>query len=391
MRYFVTSGLTITLFFFIATSIQAQDFEEYMQQQQEQFEQMQEEMEAGVLASVEAWEDYREREIAAFEQYKEEMERLWGEFKTRSHKDWVEYRDNGRVRASVDFEAGEGSVEVIADSPEEVDQAREKLRAEIIQTLQDRGTDREYPMEDEEPKPIQEEPILADQVVSSSGATDAAEVADELSEEIETREVVGEDGETRTVVYVNFTLAPDHIQTRARKVENFVYQFAELHDIDPFLIFAIIHTESYYNPAARSWANALGLMQLVPTSGGRDAYNAVYNEDGVPSQDYLFIPENNVKLGTAYIDLLMNRYLRGVEDLEVRELLMISAYNTGAGNVARAYTGNTNVRRALPVINAKSADETFDFLVENLPYEETRDYIQKVTERRALYRQWAGN
>lgn len=379
----------LMLVYVLPVCVHAQDFEEYMQQQEEQFDQMQEEYEAGILAGIDAWEEYEERQREAFEAYKVEMEQLWGEFKARSQKDWVEYRENGRVRSSVDFEEGSGTVEIIADTPEEAETAREQIREEIIKTLEDRGTDREYPVEDEEPQPLQEEPVLANQVVSSTGATDSREVADELSEQVETREVVGEDGETRTVIYVNFALAPDHLRTRAKKVENYVYQFAEEHGIDPFLIFAIIHTESYYNPAARSFANALGLMQLVPSTGGRDAYRALYNKDGVPTQEYLFNPENNVRMGAVYVDLLLNRYLRGVEDMRVRELLMISAYNTGAGNVARAYTGNTNLNRALPNINSLGPEETFDFLVENLPYEETRDYIVKVTERREMYRRWA--
>ncbi len=366
----------------------AQDFEEYMRQQQEAFEEMQSEYEAGILASIEAWEEYEARQKAAFEAYKEEMERLWGEFKTRSHKDWVEYREGGRVRSAVDFEEGKGTVEIIAETPEEVEEAVQNIQREVEITLEDRGSDREYPMEDEETQPLQEEPVLAGQVKSSSGATATAEVAKEISETVETREVTGEDGITRTVVFVNFSLAPDHLQTRARKVERYVYEYAKEFNLDPALVFAIIHTESYYNPAARSWANALGLMQLVPSTGGRDAYRALYNKDGVPTQDYLFIPQNNVRMGAVYMDILFNRYLRGVEDPAVLELLVICAYNTGAGNVARAYTGNTNFRAALPVINTKTPEETFHFLVENLPYEETQDYIQKVTERRDMYREW---
>lgn len=367
----------------------SQTFEDYQRQQEERLQQMQERIDSGIIESMEAWENYREREIQAFEAYKDEMEKLWGDFKSRSDKDWVEYRQDGKVRSSVDFENGTGSVEIIAESPEEVEAAQNQIRDELVATLEDRGSQREFPMEGEESKPIQDEPILAGQLFSSTASMASADIADELAETAETRQVVGADGEERTVIYVNFSLAPDHIQTRARKVEHFVYQFAALHNLDPFLIFAIIHTESHFNPAARSFANALGLMQLVPSTGGRDAYRAVYNTDGVPTQDYLFIPENNVKLGAAYVNLLMNRYLRGVQDTEVKELLMIAAYNTGTGNVARAYTGRRSVSGALTAMNKLNSEETYNFLVENLPYEETRDYVVKVTDRRAMYRDWA--
>lgn len=369
--------------------LHGQDFEEYLRQQQAGLEEMQTAYQVGVLQSVEAWEAYHEREIAAFESYKEEMERLWGEFKQRSQKDWVEYRDGGRVRASVDFESGEGTVEIIAETPEEIEEATASILDELLLTFNDVGSKREYPIENQEPEPISDEPILANQIDTSEATIE--EVAEEIVQNVEIREVTGDDGINRSVIFVNFSLAPDHIQTRARKVEHYVNEYAGSYEIDPSLIFAIIHTESYYNPAAKSWANALGLMQLVPTSGGRDAYRAVYNEDGVPSQDYLFIPENNVRLGSAFIDILWSNYFRGVEDPLVRELLIISAYNTGAGNVARAYTGNTNLRAALADINRLNRDQTFDFLVENLPYEETRDYLQKVTERREMYRSWVAD
>ena len=312
--------------------LHGQDFEEYLRQQQAGLVEMQTAYQVGVLQSVEAWEAYHEREIAAFESYKEEMERLWGEFKQRSQKDWVEYRDGGRVRTSVDFESGKGTVEIIAETPEEIEEATVSILDELLLTFNDVGSKREYPIENQEQEPISDEPILANQIDTSEATIE--EVAEEIAQNVEIREVTGDDGINRSVIFVNFSLAPDHIQTRARKVEHYVNEYAGSYEIDPSLIFAIIHTESYYNPAAKSWANALGLMQLVPTSGGRDAYRAVYNEDGVPSQDYLFIPENNVRLGSAYIDILWSNYFRGVDDPLVRELLIISAYNTGAGNVA---------------------------------------------------------
>lgn len=365
-------------------ALQAQDFEEFMRQQQEGVEQMEQAHRAGIMESVEAWEAFQEREKAAFESYKEEMERLWGDFKERTSKDWVEYRRDGRVRASVDFETGEGSVEIIAETPEEVEAARELIKEELIETFTDKGNEREFAIGNEDLRPISDEPILSGQIAGT-----VEEAAEEMVQQVQAKEVVGEDGIARSVVFVNFALAPDHLQTRARKVQHYVYQFAEEYEIDPSLIFAIIHTESYYNPAAKSFANALGLMQLVPSTGGRDAFRAVYKEDGVPSQEYLFIPENNVRLGTAYIDILWSNYFRGVDDPLVRELLIISAYNTGAGNVARAYTGNTNLRRALEDINKLDPEETFDHLVINLPYDETRDYLQKVTQRREMYRSWA--
>lgn len=63
--------------------------------------------------------------------------------------------------------------------------------------------------------------------------------------------------------------------------ENFIpwnQAHAEKHDVDPALIMAIIHTESMFNPRARSHTPAYGLMQVVPHTGGRDAYHMIYGK-----------------------------------------------------------------------------------------------------------------
>jgi membrane-bound lytic murein transglycosylase C len=153
-------------------------------------------------------------------------------------------------------------------------------------------------------------------------------------------------------------------------------------------VFAIVHTESYFNPLAKSPANAYGLMQVVPTSGGRDAYRRVHGKDGVPTAEYLFTPNKNVELGTAYMVILASNYFKGVDDEKTREYLTICAYNTGAGNVAKAYNGTFNIRKAIPDINKKSAEENYSHLIKNLPYKETQDYLKKVSDRKKMYEGW---
>ena len=66
----------------------------------------------------------------------------------------------------------------------------------------------------------------------------------------------------------------------------------------------------------------------------------------------------------------------------------VRAYNTGAGNVSRAFRSDTNIRKAIPGIRKMTADELYAKLRKDLPYSETRDYIQKVRERTKLYAEW---
>jgi membrane-bound lytic murein transglycosylase C len=320
------------------------------------------------------------------------MEQQWGSFEERTKKKWVEYKDGGKTKVSVDFETGKGQVAVLVDEDEDVDDAKKKMKEKVESAVNQKGSAMGIEPEKIPNPPVTEEPVLEGQVDKQPNETDK-EYADRVADEknVETKPVKGKDGKDRTVVYLNFELAPDHIQTRASKVSKHVNKFAKEYELDPTFVYALIHTESYFNPTAASHANAYGLMQLVPTSGGRDAYNAVHKEDKIPTQQFLFDPSNNVELGCAYVDILTSRYLRGVEDELSRMYLAISAYNTGAGNVAKAYTGDTSVSGALSEINGRSAQQNFDFLVENLPYKETRDYLRKVTDRTRLYEKWSND
>ena len=69
-------------------------------------------------------------------------------------------------------------------------------------------------------------------------------------------------------------------------------------------------------------------------------------------------------------------------------LCAIAGYNTGAGNVCKAFDAGTSLTRAAPVINGMTPEQVYSRLRTNLPYEETRNYIVKVNERLPLYREW---
>ena len=59
----------------------------------------------------------------------------------------------------------------------------------------------------------------------------------------------------------------------------------------------------------------------------------------------------------------------------------IAAYNTGSGNVARAFTNKTNFSEASREINKLTPDEVYETLMKKLPYDETKHYLKKVKER----------
>ncbi len=238
------------------------------------------------------------------------------------------------------------------------------------------------------------QPLLDRQVVMPDGTpvngANARAFAETqaASDRVQRKTVTGSDNVPREVVSVSFPLAPDHLRVRAERFRPFVTRYAAQYGVYPPLVYAIIHSESSFNPRARSGVPAYGLMQLVPRSGARDAYLMVYKQDRMLSDTYLYDPERNIELGAAYLHILQDRYFKRVENPMNRMLCAIAGYNTGAGNVCKAFDAGTSLTRAAPVINGMTPEQVYGRLLANLPYEETRNYVVKVNERLPLYREW---
>lgn len=118
------------------------------------------------------------------------------------------------------------------------------------------------------------------------------------------------------------------------------------------------------------------MMQLVPASGGREAYRAARGRDEMPSREFLFDAGNNIELGTAYLGVLSGKQLDYVANPVSREYCVISAYNTGPGNVLRAFSSDRVA--AVNAINGLEPPGVYERLRTKLPYEETRAYLVKV-------------
>jgi membrane-bound lytic murein transglycosylase C len=158
--------------------------------------------------------------------------------------------------------------------------------------------------------------------------------------------------------------------------------------LESALIFAIIETESAFNPVARSPAPAYGLMQIVPQSAGQDATQALFGKPRILAPSYLYNAEKNIEIGTTFLDILLTRYLAGIHDPESRLYCAIAAYNSGHGNVFKAFTGRMRPKEAFERINRLSPNEVYDHLVRSMPYLETRRYVPTVVSRLERYRGW---
>ncbi len=154
------------------------------------------------------------------------------------------------------------------------------------------------------------------------------------------------------------------------------------------LIYAIMETESSFNPMAVSPIPAFGLMQIVPNSAGIDVNQHLNKSKKAPSKDQLFTPDLNVTFGSTYLHILYYRYLSSITDPKSRLYCTIAAYNTGAGNVAKTFNGSSmRIKEAAVKINRMSSAQVYQTLVKRLPYTETRKYLKKVTKAMTYYEQ----
>jgi membrane-bound lytic murein transglycosylase C len=247
---------------------------------------------------------------------------------------------------------------------------------------------------DSTPRSPSKVPLLLDQIRMVDGRPVPPWLVREFAAEVvgdkplASKKVVGADGVERLAVSVSFKLVSNHLEVRARKFHPLVQDHAQKHALDPAVIMAVIHTESVFNPRARSRTPAYGLMQLSPSTGAREAYRMLYAKKQKLTAQYLYDPKNNIELGTAYFNILENKYMGKILDPKSRTYCAVGAYNAGAANVGRAFISKQSFTQATPVINRLKPAEVYARLVESLPFRESRNYVRKVFNRTRLYREW---
>jgi soluble lytic murein transglycosylase len=140
--------------------------------------------------------------------------------------------------------------------------------------------------------------------------------------------------------------------------------------IDPALALAVIRQESAFDTGAVSLAGARGLMQLMPATAAQIA-----RQSGTPMQASTLPqtltsdPGLNMRLGTAYLRKLLDQFGGAVP-------LAVAAYNAGPNRVLDWVNTNGDPRSGTDVID----------WIELIPFNETRNYVQRVIESQVIYR-----
>jgi soluble lytic murein transglycosylase len=139
-----------------------------------------------------------------------------------------------------------------------------------------------------------------------------------------------------------------------------IARVAKQYHLDPFMVAAVVKTESGYDPRARSSAGAVGLMQLMPDTATWITGLASWKGSDKP---VLTDPDDNLELGACYLAFLLQRF-----GGDVRPAL--AAYNAGQGTV---------------VGWVQAAGDGGSFDLSDIRFPETRTFVERVEHYQELY------
>jgi membrane-bound lytic murein transglycosylase C len=343
-----------------------------------------------------------------FQAYKKELSKYWAKPELSSKDVFVEYSKDLKTKRKVDFQNNYMQIAVLAKNKKEAElkmaRSIKKLSTETVsEAFNDnpvlKKVEKKFKNVGVSAK-LKNKPIIAD-VVFKKPPTQKR-IINYIKTSIQQHPIKVKKSKIPALKqYILTVPLPKNTHLiKAREYKSTVFYRAKEFHLPASLIYAIIQTESSFNPMARSYVPAFGLMQIVPQTAGKDAYKYLYNKPRLLTPSYLYNGENNIKIGSAYLNLLYYKYFKKVKDPISRMYLTIAAYNTGAGNIACAFNstrkdfrgrtmcyrfkGDYNINKAVPKINSMSSKQVYNHLLSNLRYDEAKNYLKRVSKR--LYR-----
>ncbi|WP_020005502.1 transglycosylase SLT domain-containing protein [Brachyspira innocens] len=161
----------------------------------------------------------------------------------------------------------------------------------------------------------------------------------------------------------NTDLLPDELRRKVypRYFDEYVVPEAKYYKIEPAFVYGIMREESLFDPKARSWVGAMGLMQLMPTTAAAENKKARYRYDPLDLTD----PKQNINLGVSHLGWLFSSQKAS------NYILVAASYNAGSGRGRRwkAEYGTNNMYRTGRFIDI----------------EETEYYVERVIKSYEFY------
>lgn len=146
------------------------------------------------------------------------------------------------------------------------------------------------------------------------------------------------------------------------KHEDIIRQQAKDKNLPADLIAAVIYAESRFRSGLTSSAGAIGLMQLTPDTAADVARQSGGNQFVLEDLD---TPQVNIAYGSWRLRHMLQRF-------EGNVMVAVAAYNAGPENAQKWLNQATAAQHS--------------FRVSDIPFSETKAYVQKVLEARAEYR-----
>jgi len=159
-------------------------------------------------------------------------------------------------------------------------------------------------------------------------------------------------------IKISYSYRSDNNYKYPRGFKAIVNKYSKKYGVDRNLIFALIREESLFNPEALSYVGAKGLMQLMDRT-------AKTLDKELKIKSSLYVPDDNINLGTYYLMKLMKRFKNNIPSV-------LAAYNGGPTNVElwrKRFDGLEN-----------------DEFVENIPFKETHAYVKRVLRSYYYYK-----
>jgi len=381
----------------IATSLSclllSQTLQEFKNEQTKGYQTFKKSQEDGFKA-------YQQEQIKAFNDYKKDLAKFWDNPKLSTKKTWVSYTQDKKTKTDVDFKKETIVVQTIAKSKEEAMQKLQIALAKVVtvdtKTVQDTDPLEKIIAKIKKPTDVVDSKVKAEPILSTvifNKPPTKSSVKKYVNQHIFSSNIKIKKSKKvkhSNVYSVSVKLPKNSMVKRSKIYYKKIKENSKIQKLPMPLVFAIMHSESNFNPRARSHIPAFGLMQIVPKTAGIDSYNYLYKKKRLVTSSYLYDSSNNIKMGTAYLHILYYRYLRKIKNPDSRLYCTIAAYNTGAGNIAYAFTKKYNMNNAAPIINRMTPKEVYAKLMKDLRWDEPKHYLKKVSKRMSQYKKVYG-
>ena len=324
----------------------------------------------------------------------------WGkdDIKLSSKTTFTQYDNDLNSRETIDFENGEVVLEVLDDDLlSNVKEFQKRFNKLTNQTVEESFIN--DPVNKVAMDLINEKNILKDKLPKNKNIIldkNLLQTTKIKKEDIKHKIVDTKEGKKK-ISYVVIKMVPKHLQIKAKRFKDTVHKNSKRFNIQDSLVFGIMQTESYFNPLARSHIPAFGLMQIVPSSAGKDAYYSLYKKRKILSPKYLYNTKNNIEIGTKYIQIIQENYLKGITDPKKLFYCTATSYNAGIGSLCRSITGKritkTNFSKirneAIEKINQMSTKALYKHLTTSKKLTiEAQNYVVKVEKNSKDYLSW---